>query len=280
VTAAVLDHVAIGTRDLTDGWQLFGGLLGGTWAYGGNSPGYWWGQVSFSAGPKIELLAPSARGDSGGRPPGSAQRGDSGGRPPGSTQDTSFLERFLTARGPGPHHYNFLVPDIEQTLAGVAALGIEPVGVRLGNPRWKEAFLHPRDAYGIVIQVAEQNGPPPVVAPPAELPPPGPATAFALAEQHVHDLAGAVRLFRDVLAGAVSSADGAGQPDAAELTWPNGARLRLVQTAGRDAGSTPTSGAVSRLVFSRDGAGFSEAELRRSAELARRLGVSLQLRPA
>ena len=52
----VLDHVAIGTRALTDGWDLFGGLLGGSWVYGGDSPGFWWGQLRFRTGPKIELL--------------------------------------------------------------------------------------------------------------------------------------------------------------------------------------------------------------------------------
>ena len=55
----VLDHLAIGTRALSGGWELFGGVLGGTWAYGGDSPGYWWGQLNFAAGPKIELLTPT-----------------------------------------------------------------------------------------------------------------------------------------------------------------------------------------------------------------------------
>ena len=27
-----------------------------------------------------------------------------------------------------------------------------PIGVNLANPDWKEAFLHTRDAYGIVIR--------------------------------------------------------------------------------------------------------------------------------
>jgi methylmalonyl-CoA/ethylmalonyl-CoA epimerase len=266
VTGAVLDHVAIGTRDLTDGWQLFGGVLGGTWAYGGDSAGFWWGQLSFAAGAKIELITPIA-------PSVAHGSGPAGSAPP----NTGFLERFLATRGPGPHHYNFIVPDIERTLASVASLGIEPVQVRLGNPRWKEAFLHPRDAYGIVIQVAEQSGPPPRRAPPAGLPPPGPATEFARAEQHVHDLDGAVRLFRDVLGGEVASADGLGQPAAAELAWPNGARLRLVQAPAPDPAGPRPAGAAGRLVFSRDGAGFSQAERQRAADLARRLGVSVQL---
>src|SRR5581483_11675460 len=81
---AVLDHLAVGTRVLSGGWELFGGVLGGTWAYGDDSPGFWWGQLGFAAGPKIELLTPT-------------------GGP-----DAAFLDRFLAARGAGPHHFNFL----------------------------------------------------------------------------------------------------------------------------------------------------------------------------
>src|SRR5260370_1323514 len=55
----VLDHLAIGTPALTDGWELFGGVLGGTWVYGMDSPGDWCGQLDFPAGPKIQLLTPT-----------------------------------------------------------------------------------------------------------------------------------------------------------------------------------------------------------------------------
>ena len=150
---AILDHLAVGTPSLAGGWELFGGVLGGTWAYGGDSPGFWWGQLTFAAGPKIELLTPT-------------------GGP-----DAAFLERFLAERGAGPHHFNFLVTDIEATLARIRAAGIEPIGVSLASPEWKEAFLHPRAAYGIVIQVAQQGGTP-AAAPPRELPEPGPAAGW------------------------------------------------------------------------------------------------------
>ena len=99
----VLDHFAIGTSALADGWDLFGGILGGTWAYGGDSRGYWWGQLDFASGPKIELLTPT-------------------GGP-----DAAFLERFLAARGAGPHHFNFITADIDATLARVRTLGIDGV---------------------------------------------------------------------------------------------------------------------------------------------------------
>ena len=290
---AVLDHVAIGGRVLTDGWELFGGLLGGSWVYGGDV-GFWWGQLGFAAGPKIELITPTAS-------PGSA-----------------FLERFLTARGAGPHHFNFIVPDITQTLARIRGTGVEPVGVRLDHPTWKEAFLHPKDAFGIVIQVAQQNGKPPALTPPAELPAPGPSCEFALVEHYVGDLAAAITLFRDVLdgelvrvhetAGAERAAAAAeGRPlAAAELTWPNGTRLRLLEeprsaeasgpaAPGRPSAHSPVapasqkagrprpreadrSGRLGALRFERaNGAAFTPADLERAEHLAARLGVPLEL---
>jgi methylmalonyl-CoA/ethylmalonyl-CoA epimerase len=241
---AVLDHLAIGTPTLTDGWELFGGLLGGTWAYGGDSRGFWWGQLKFATGPKIELLTPT-------------------GGP-----DAAFLERFLALRGAGPHHFNFVVSDIEATLARVRALGIEPVGVNLDNPNWKEAFLHPRSAYGIVIQVAQPGGSSPSTVSPGELPASGVPASFEEIEHHVGDLAGATRLFTEVLDGRLEAAD----DNAAELTWPRGKRIRLVREDGLTFG-----GALHHVRFARAEGTFSAQEQQRANLLAKRLGLRVQL---
>jgi methylmalonyl-CoA/ethylmalonyl-CoA epimerase len=240
---AILDHLAVGTPALPGGWELFSGVLGGTWAYGGDSPGYWWGQLEFAAGPKIELLTPT-------------------GGP-----DGAFLDRFLAARGAGPHHFNFIVSDVEDTLNRVQALGIEPVGVNLANPGWKEAFLHPRDAHGIVIQVAQQDSPS-QSRPPRDLPAPGPSTRFDLIEHRVGDLDGAVRLFSEVLDGQLETA-GAGT---VELTWPNGRRVRLVGEAG-----LPLGGALNNIRFTRVAAAFSSRDRERAGLLAGQLGLTVEL---
>jgi methylmalonyl-CoA/ethylmalonyl-CoA epimerase len=241
--AAVLDHLAVGTPSLADGWDLFGGVLGGTWAYGGDSPGYWWGQLEFAAGPKVELLTPT-------------------GGP-----DAAFLDRFLAARGAGPHHFNFLVTDISGALARIRASGIEPIGVNLANPDWREAFLHPRAAHGIVIQVAQQ-GATPLSPPPAELPQPGLPARFDLVEHHVSDLDGATRLYRDVLDGQLEAA----AAGSAELTWPGGKRIRLVREDG-----LPLGGAVRLIRFTRPEAAFSAQDRERAALLAKRLGLTVDL---
>ena len=239
----ILDHLAVGTPALSAGWELFADVLGGAWAYGGDSPGYWWGQLKFASGPKIELLTPT-------------------GGP-----DAAFLDRFLAARGAGPHHFNFLVSDIETALARIKAAGIDPVGVNLANPGWKEAFLHPRAAHGIVIQVAQQDGSP-TSAPPRELPEPGPATRLDLIEHHVSDLDGAVRLFRDVLDGRLEAADAG----TAELTWPGGKRIRLVREDG-----LPLGGALHHVRFTRVTGAFSTQDRERAGLLARQLGLTVEL---
>jgi methylmalonyl-CoA/ethylmalonyl-CoA epimerase len=239
----VLDHLAIGTPALTDGWELFVGVLGGRWVYGGDSPGYWWGQLGFAAGPKIELLTPT-------------------GGP-----DAAFLERFLAARGASPHHFNFIVTDIRATLARIRALGIEPVGVNLDDPHWKEAFLHPRSAHGIVIQVAQQGRTPHPPAP-RELPEPGPPACLDLIEHHVGDLAGATRLFAEALDGRLE-ADG---DDAVELTWPGGKRIRLVREDG-----LPLEGSLHHVRFTRVVGGFGAQDHERAGLLAKRLGLTLEL---
>ena len=148
------------------------------------------------------------------------------------------------------------------------ALGIEPVGVNLGNPHWQEAFLHPRNAYGIVIQVAQQAGEPRADTPPAGLPAPGAPTSFGLIEHHVGDLAGATRLFTEVLGGQL---DDAGD-DTAELTWPGGKRIRLVREDG-----LPLGGLLHHVRFTRADGAFSAQDRERAALLAKRLGLTVEL---
>jgi methylmalonyl-CoA/ethylmalonyl-CoA epimerase len=250
---AVLDHIAVGTTKLADGWELFGRLLGGAWAYGGNSPGFWWGQLQYSAGPKVELLTPTGGADA------------------------AFLERFLADRGPGFHHLNFIVPDIDVTLGRIRALGIEPVGVRMQNPQWKEAFLHPGDAYGTVIQVAEQAGLPPPSSPPPDLGEPGRPCALSAIQQRVGDIDAAVRLFQEALDGRLLSRPDTARDSVAELSWSNGARLRLVRpTANGQGGLRPGQG-ITHMQFTPDDGTFRPADMDRAASLSHRLGVAVQL---
>jgi hypothetical protein len=104
---------------------------------------------------------------------------------------------------------------------------------------------------------------------------PGRPADFSLIEHHVDDLAGATRLFSEILGGQVDSSRPG--PGAAALTWPGGVRLRLTEVPAIPPAAARTGGGLARLCFSRPGLPFGPQEQNRQQELARRLGISVLL---
>lgn len=200
----VLDHIAVAAERHEDVYPRYIGDLGGRWKSGGVSVGFSPEQVEYGNGMKVELLEPAG-----------VERND-------------FLRRFLDRRGPGPHHLTFKVPDIRAALADVDAAGLRPVNVDLSDPGWQEAFLHPKEAFGIVVQLAQAVGEWVSVPPPA-LPSARPAAPADLVRivHTVADLHAATVVFAGVLRGEPVG-DGIGESTAAvELAWPGGGRLVL-----------------------------------------------------
>ena len=181
--------------------------------------------------------------------------------------DAAFLERFLATRGASPHHFNFIVTDIEATLTRIRALGIEPVQVNLGNPNWKEAFLHPRNAHGIVIQVAQQAGSP-RAAPPARASRAGPAGLVRPDRAPRRRPSRCDAAVPEALDGRLE----AGTDGTAELTWPGGKRIRLVRQDG-----LPLGGSLHHVRFTRADGAFSAQDQERAGLLAKRLGLAVEL---
>lgn len=67
----------------------------------------------------------------------------------------SFVQHHLDRRGPSAHHITFQVSDFDRALIACATHGIEPFGHAdggAGDTYWREAFLHPRDTGGVLIQ--------------------------------------------------------------------------------------------------------------------------------
>ena len=126
------DHIAIGLPSFATATDFVVGELGGRPLEGGPGPGYQGGQWKFANGGCLELIVPA-------------------GRPGG------FLHRFLAARGAGIHHVTFKVPAIGPAVERARGAGYEVVGLDVSNPGWKEAFLHPKQALGIVVQLAESD---------------------------------------------------------------------------------------------------------------------------
>lgn len=81
------------------------------------------------------------------------------------TRDDSPVAKFLQARGgPGVHHITFEVDDLDSAVAELERRGgriayrhTYPEGVTFEGFVWREAFVHPKDAYGVLIHLAEKR---------------------------------------------------------------------------------------------------------------------------
>jgi methylmalonyl-CoA/ethylmalonyl-CoA epimerase len=73
------------------------------------------------------------------------------------TTDDSGLRRYLEKRGPGMHHVCLQVDDIEAMLARLKARGIELINEapRTSADGKKYAFIHPRSAGGVMVELYE-----------------------------------------------------------------------------------------------------------------------------
>ena len=126
------DHIAIATHRMADAPAVLVGALGGTpTGDGGPSGAYTWGHWRFAGGGRLEILEPLGA--------------------------DGFLHRFLATRGPGIHHVTFRVPSLAEACERAVAHGLRIVGRDESDPAWAEAFLHPKEALGLVVQLAESR---------------------------------------------------------------------------------------------------------------------------
>lgn len=75
-----------------------------------------------------------------------------------SSDPEHFINRFIRDRGEGLHHLTFKVADLAEAVRTAEGLGFTVVGYNASNTSWKEAFIHPRSANGVLIQLAESAG--------------------------------------------------------------------------------------------------------------------------
>lgn len=76
------------------------------------------------------------------------------------TEATSVIAKFLEKRS-GLHHVCFLVEDIEQALAAMKARGVQLIDERprVGAGGCRVAFVHPRAAGGVLVELKEAPRP-------------------------------------------------------------------------------------------------------------------------
>ncbi len=127
-----IDHVSIAVRDFEKARKFFEGILGaipGSRAMD-DSMKYKW-QI-FSAGDlsRLEIISPTGKG--------------------------SFLEGFLKDREGGVHHITFQTADLKKAKTALHTAGIPYFGENeYAGGVWKELFIHPKDSFGVLVQIAE-----------------------------------------------------------------------------------------------------------------------------
>lgn len=127
-----LDHVAFGVPSIAEIAPIVCRRLGGKPHTSGPGIGFRGAQWELAGGGRVEAIEPVG-------------------------PEHGFLHRFLDARGPRPHHVTFKVRDIHRAAAAAKAAGYEVVGLNDSLASWKEMFLHPKQAQGIVVQLAESH---------------------------------------------------------------------------------------------------------------------------
>jgi len=75
------------------------------------------------------------------------------------TDPVGPIARFHAKRGDSLHHVAYAVPDLDATLARLAAAGIRLIDPhpRTGTHGWRIAFLHPESCNGVLTELVEHN---------------------------------------------------------------------------------------------------------------------------
>ena len=213
ISGAVLDHVAHAVPSWQAVWGRYVVDLGAEWSSGGPGTGFAPAQLRFGNAARVELLMPWA------------------------VEENDFLQRFITTNGPGPHHLTFKVPDLTSAIDKASRSGFDPIGIDLSDPEWMEAFIHPKQATGVVVQMAEAptgwSSPAPDDFPTGRRQRSDGVGAVhpAALRRVVHavaDLGVATSLFVDLLGGR-QTGQGVGEGDQwIDLAWDGPLALRLV----------------------------------------------------
>lgn len=127
-----IDHVSIAVRDQNKAEHFFREILGAVAGVGMGDPKakFFWQIFSLGDLSRLEIISPTAEG--------------------------SFLDGFLKDKEGGVHHITLQTPDLRKAMAHLEERGIPFFGYNeYPGGIWNEVFIHPRDAFGVLIQIAE-----------------------------------------------------------------------------------------------------------------------------
>lgn len=126
------DHVSIGVQDAEKARALFLDVLGGEELKdkGSSSEGFDWFTFNLG-GKKMEVVS--------------------------STREGSGVGRYVEKYGEGYHHISIAVDDLKEAVAYFESKGVRVLGVNFDSENFKHFYLHPKDTFGAMIQVFEEN---------------------------------------------------------------------------------------------------------------------------
>ncbi|MEW6335533.1 MAG: VOC family protein [Thermodesulfobacteriota bacterium] len=127
-----IDHVSIAVRDQKKAEHFFRSILGAVAGAGADDPRtkFFWQIFSLGDLSRLEIISPTGTG--------------------------SFLDGFLKGREGGVHHITLQTPDIRKAMGHLEEHDIPFFGYNeYPGGVWKEVFIHPRHAFGVLLQIAE-----------------------------------------------------------------------------------------------------------------------------
>jgi methylmalonyl-CoA/ethylmalonyl-CoA epimerase len=128
-----IDHVSIAVRDYEAARIFFEKVLGATSGASAEDSNleYFWHLFSIGDMSRLELITPSG--------------------------EDSFLNNFLKDKEGGVHHITLETPDINAARERLEENGIPYFGFLESPELWSELYIHPRDAFGVLIQIARMG---------------------------------------------------------------------------------------------------------------------------
>jgi methylmalonyl-CoA/ethylmalonyl-CoA epimerase len=127
-----IDHISIAVKDYPKALHFFKDILGAVLGAGArnNDMKYHWQIFSFGDLSRLELITP--------------------------LEKKTFLTKFLKKNeNGGLHHISLQTPDIQNAIERLEDHNIPYFGYNEYGDFWKEIFIHPKDAFGVLIQIAE-----------------------------------------------------------------------------------------------------------------------------
>jgi methylmalonyl-CoA/ethylmalonyl-CoA epimerase len=127
-----IEHISIAVKDYDKAVGFFQNVLGAIPGVGADDSSlkFYWQIFSLGDLSRLELIRP--------------------------TDEGSFLDNFLKNKKDGAvHHITLQTPDIHKVIECLEKEDIPYFGFNDFGEAWKELFIHPKDAFGILLQIAQ-----------------------------------------------------------------------------------------------------------------------------